>query len=269
MKTRKLIIKTLTLFASFIFVCLLTNTSVKAMYDKDLNTVTEYKVNRSSGKIDMTFKYQYGIRNVEVFICNLNAGEQACMGGNGVVLASSAKSKYTDTSSNVNRNNEVKSYAANLQLSLGVSVAEYPDKFDADMKPDNRYTIMVKASFCTTRKASGNECLTWSPIDLVLNDTFDLSTGLTNSAELNNTIAQVLNITHSIVIPVLWVLLGALLIIRGVILAIGIVKSSDEPEVRKQKINGMIWLVVGVVIGYVVTVTARIVMGIFGYGGYF
>ena len=48
-----------------------------------------------------------------------------------------------------------------------------------------------------------------------------------------------------------------------------IVKASDDPELRRRKISGLVWLFIGIFVGYVITITASIVMGYFGYGGLF
>ena len=78
-----------------------------------------------------------------------------------------------------------------------------------------------------------------------------------------------LNIVNNIVIPILWVILGILLIVRGVMLGIDIVKSADEPEVRKKKVSGLIWLFIGIFVAYVITIVASVVMSMLGYGGIF
>ena len=279
MKKRKEIFRIVSIFASFIFFFLLSTTNVDAIYNVELNKVTGYKVDKNNDVVTVSFQYQYGIKDIQVFICDAGTGSQNCAptaaGGTPTYDAQRAiKSIFIDEGSKagyVNSYNDLTSASYNYYtpLSGGLALSEYTDKYDDKGKIDNTYRIAVKASFCTTRNAVKDTCLSWSKHSIVLLDEFNIHTGLTNSPVLNNTISRVLNITHSIVIPVLWLLLGALLIIRGVILAVQIVKSSDEPEVRKAKINGVIWLVAGVAIGYAVTISARVVMEMFGYGGYF
>ena len=52
-------------------------------------------------------------------------------------------------------------------------------------------------------------------------------------------------------------------------LGIDIVKSVDEPEVRKKKVSGLIWLFIGIFAAYTITIIASVVMSMFGYGGIF
>ena len=52
-------------------------------------------------------------------------------------------------------------------------------------------------------------------------------------------------------------------------LAIDIVKASDEADVRQKKISGLVWLIIGVFAGYAITIAAHAVMNMLGYGGIF
>lgn len=273
MKNSAKIFKIVSIFASFVFFFLLSTINVKAIYDADLNKVVEYKVDRAADKVTMTVQYQYGLKDLEVYICIGNAPETCTTIGGTTFLTKFVDSALTEPNKGiVNRGNDVTTYYDDNGYSnpeAGKRLSEYSDRYDSDGKLNNTYTIMVKASFCTTRNTAKTECVKWTSSTLILNEKFDISSGLTSSSELNTTIGKILNITNSIVIPILWVALGVLLIVRGILLSIDIVKSSDEPEVRKKKINGLVWLVVGVLIGYIVTIAARIVMDMFGYGGYF
>ena len=103
----------------------------------------------------------------------------------------------------------------------------------------------------------------------ILNEKFILKGGITNYGEINSTIGQILIIINNIVIPVLWLALGILLIARGILLGIGIIKSSDEPEVRQKKVHGLIWLGIGIGVAYIITIGASAIMSMLGYGGYF
>ena len=280
MKKGKEIFKIFSIFASFIFFLFISTSKVEAIYNVELNKVLEYKVDRANGVVTLSLQYQYGIKDLEIFICSLNSGEQSCApnANNATAHGSATKTIYVDSQLNegqfsINRYNDLDTYSNGVGYSgnpyYGKKINEYTDIYNSEGKLDNNYTIMVKASFCTTRNAAKDDCLAWTNKRIILKDNFNLQTGLTNSAEFNTTLYKALNITNSIVIPVLWVILFVLLIVRGIMLAIDIVKSSDEPEIRKKKINGMIWLVVGVLLGYAVTISASIVMEMFGYGGLF
>jgi hypothetical protein len=64
---------------------------------------------------------------------------------------------------------------------------------------------------------------------------------------------------------ILWIILGVLtvvLIIKGALLGVQIVKSADEPQVRQEKINSLKWLVIGIAIGYGIVGLAKVIISI-------
>lgn len=64
------------------------------------------------------------------------------------------------------------------------------------------------------------------------------------------------------ILVAIYVVLGAVLVIKGALLGVQIVKAADEPQVRQEKINSLKWLVIGVAIGYGVTFLADIIIGV-------
>ena len=122
------------------------------------------------------------------------------------------------------------------------------------------------------RNAEKTDCASidnWTDYEQLYSEIIEIDGAFTGNSDVNNIIARVLTVVNDYVIPILWVVMGILLIVRGVILAIGIVKASDEAEVRASKIKGLVWLAVGVLAGYAITIGASWVMSVFGYGGLF
>ena len=65
------------------------------------------------------------------------------------------------------------------------------------------------------------------------------------------------------VLPIIYVVLGLFLVVKGAILGMQIVKAADEPQVRQEKIGSLKWLVIGVAIAYAVTIVANVVINFF------
>ena len=85
----------------------------------------------------------------------------------------------------------------------------------------------------------------------------------TTNTELNGAIQTIIDIVDDTLLPIIWVVLGLFLVVKGAILGMQIVKAADEPQVRQEKIGSLKWLVIGVAIAYGVTGVAHIVTGFF------
>lgn len=259
MKKRKKIIKILSIFTTIMFVFIFSTTSVGAIF-KNNTRVVEYKVDKSRDTLNLKIEYQYGLKGIKAYICqNYTSNVSDC----------DTTFSTTSIAINKNLNSDSEIYENSNFNRDGKSLQSYSPKIDSQGKADNTYYLLVFANVCASRTADGKDCYTWLENKQIFKDTFNLSTGLTNNSILDDTLSKALYITNSYVIPIMWLALGVLLVVRGIILAVQIVKSSDEPEVRRTKISGLIWLIVGVLIGYIVTISASVVMGMFGYGGFF
>lgn len=273
MKCIKSFSKFMMLIASvFFMVVFSTNTANAAFYEPANDKVVSYKMDRTTDKLEVSIQYQLGIKDVVVYICTKNDIQSSC-------TDDGYKSKYVDQlikgedSAQINRSEEPTVITLEfVSATDGEQLSEYRDEVLSNGKVDSTYRIMVEAKFCSVRTADHLQCNTWvndGASILVLNEQFELNKGITNSSELNQTLAEMLNIVNNIVIPAMWALLAVLLIIRGILLGIDIVKLADEPEARKNKVNGLVWLIIGVAAGYGITIAASLVMSSFGYGGYF
>lgn len=260
MKKKKKLFNMISVFMTFLFVFILSTTSVGAIFRNDTKVVN-YKVDKNNNKLNLEIEYQYGLKEIIAYICKNYTSN----------LSTDCTTTFSTSDVTINENlNSDRDIYENDNFSVdGLSLQSYIPQIDDKGKADNEYYIIVYASVCASRTADGKDCYTWLDSKEILRDTFNLSTGLTNNSVLDGTLSKALYITNTYIIPILWLGLGVLLIVRGILLAVQIVKSSDEPDVRRTKISGLIWLVVGVLIGYIVTFSASIVMSMFGYGGLF
>lgn len=257
MKKLSLITKILTVFCSFIFVFLVSTTNVGALYDSDLDKVLSYKVDRNRNQVSVEIQYQYGIKDVELYICEDNT----CSSGNFITSFLDSNDEVYINESNNSVFSYTKTYYA---ISDGKSLLDY----NVDKQNNNMYNMTIYANFCMVRDNENEKCLDWTGQKEISTTEFDITLGSpTGNPDADNFIYSMLNVVHTYVIPGLWVVLIILLLVRGIMLSIDIVKSSDEPDVRKRKIQGLVWLIIGVAIGFAVTVSARYVLAIFDYGG--
>jgi transposase len=74
--------------------------------------------------------------------------------------------------------------------------------------------------------------------------------------EMFRTVDKIKEVVKNIILPIIWASLGLLLGIKGAILGTQIVKASDEPQVRQEKINSLKYLVIGVAIAFGVSFAA-------------
>ncbi len=78
------------------------------------------------------------------------------------------------------------------------------------------------------------------------------------------TVMEKLNdIVNGTIMPIIWIVLGLFLVVKGAILGMQIVKAADEPQVRQEKIGSLKWLVIGVAIAYGVSGVASFVLNYF------
>lgn len=262
-------------FIACVFMLFFSCNKVNAeFYDQSKNKVVadSLYVSRTNNVIKFNIEYQNGVQNVKVYICadTNNCGEAESL------------TKYVDPNTEVARVNQgdgVITYEYNVNddtPASGKKLSEYTDKYDSLGNRANNYVIKVAATFCIARGASETdpsklECKSWddSPTYTWYSEIDLDNEGITGDSKINATLARILNIVNTIVIPILWAILAALLIVRGIMLGMDIVKSADEPEVRKKKVQGLVWLFIGVGAGYVVTIIANVVIGMFGFGGLF
>lgn len=283
MKIKRLGYSMIFLMATFLFVALFSFQKVGAIYNPELNKVRSYNVDRSANTLSIEVEYQYGITDLQIYICDVSSTGSAineysgCVNSDYLTNFIDGDLKFTveegvATRFLINKSDSPVAYGKTYNTpSNGLAINLYSGKYDELGKLNTQYTIAVKARFCSVRTVDKTGCFAWNsetPL-VIFSEQFNLQMGVTSSSEINGTIGEMLGIVNTVVLPILWIVLGLLLIIRGIMLGIDIVKSADEPEVRKKKVSGLIWLFIGIFVAYVITIVASVVMTMFGYGGIF
>ena len=85
----------------------------------------------------------------------------------------------------------------------------------------------------------------------------------TNNDEINSLLDQLKEIVDGTIMPIIYVVLGLFLVVKGGILGMQIVKAADEPQVRQEKIGSLKWLVIGVAIAFAVAGIAHVAINYF------
>lgn len=81
----------------------------------------------------------------------------------------------------------------------------------------------------------------------------------TNVGEFNDLLAKIAEVAQ-LLLYVIYFALGLLLVIKGALLGMQIVKAADEPQVRQEKIGSLKWLVIGVAIAYGISLVAQVLV---------
>ena len=279
MLKKKNLLKIVSVFATLVFALFLYAPKVEAYgYKDELNVMLtgegDFIIDpRAEQSLVIKIQYQYQVKDVQVYICKSTASSASCSGADNISTFKDLDNPEdpggpmkVSPINGGNQGTKIYIYAPSAPYK-GMPIRDYVD---------GDYKVVVKASFCNLRTNGNTECASnehWTNTagnyDILTEQVITLKGSFTGNAELNSAIYKALEIVNDYVIPVLWILLGVLLVTRGVILAIGIVKASDEADVRSNKIKGLVWLIIGVFAGYAITISASAVMSIFGYGGVF
>lgn len=255
------------IFTSFLFVMFLSCNNVKAQYyEKSENKVVGYTIDKDNNSLTVSIQFQNGVTEVSAYICN----DAGCTSEQALTVFKHNETEYSKVHINTNETSVIRDFIFNSNAE-GIPLNSYSDKVTNEGKVNNEYEIVIEARFCIVRSKDDQKCNTFDSdtATVLVRKNFILKGGITNYGEINSTIGQILIIINNIVIPVLWLALGILLIARGILLGIGIIKSSDEPEVRQKKVHGLIWLGIGIGVAYIITIGASAIMSMLGYGGYF
>ena len=273
MKIGKFLVTSFCLIASFLFASVFSCQKVDAIYyEASENKLLSYDVSRNNNKLTLSVQYQNGIVGLTTYICDNNTSSaQNCKSN---YITKFVEGTFSSESPLINDSNEVRVFnPVYTTHSDGKPLNSYSDTIDSEGKSLSTYKIAVFAQFCIVAAKDDNgvtSCYNAEQQERPITfESFSLDQGITTSNEVNETLAKVLNVVNNIFIPILWGALGIFLIVKGILLGMDIVKSADDPDTRRRKVGGLVWLIIGVFIGYAVTILASYFMSMFGYGGYF
>lgn len=194
---------------------------------------------------EIKFQYKYGLKRADLYYCK--KGEM-CDNDNYSwvkILEASEETPY--------KNN-------------GAELAKY--SYEVELEENSEYRFVVEAYFALSSSYKGNENIEGSFMisDKQIADTKDqyikIDSGYDDS-RIGEWLDDMKLIVNTIVLPVLYVLISMLLVIKGAILGFQIVKNADKPDIRREKIGALTWLVIGVVVAYAASTVVGVLTGFF------
>ena len=271
---------------SAILLLFFSNNSASAMYDRDKNQVS---VSVSKDSISITVKYQRGFdKDTAMYVwCRVEPGatppEESCVkdefpkyADNNYVSASGKDSLSfipEGDASHVDYNTTTHTFTVSKDDDPILSkIGELTD----GTQPSVTYVVFVVANFCAVRGVAGEDvtgsCTYFDDpkivkVDVNLSDLKNdgrVDIGDISDSGLQSMMEKISDIVYTIVMPIIWAILGLFLVVKGTILGVQIVKSADEPQIRQEKIGSLKWLVIGVAIAALAAGVVQVLTGFFG-----
>lgn len=266
------------LFSAFIML-LVSNNEVSANYDPSKNYTT---ISVTNDGVTITVHYQRGFENVAstgsdpntatYMWCKSNQNYDKSQRCNDGTVVKFVEKSGGNTLVDYNIAKGSSDYVDSNVTTVTYFVPKDKDPFLSKLRntvssagDDVYYTIFVTTYFCQYRNSNGQDsyssCKIWDVdngsdryitklniniYNLLANTNYDNI----EDKGIKTVIQQITDITYNIVLPVIWALLGVLLVVKGSIVGAQIVKSADEPQVRQEKIGSLKWFVIGIAIAY-------------------
>lgn len=195
---------------------------------------------------EIVIGYRYGLRKVTLAYCEKGLNCEMNMYENKLLMESSAEKTYK------NDKNELEVYRTKPVLEKG-----------------KEYKFIVQAYFGANESYKGTESVStgFMLYYLEVNSGESHIKGTNNpnieDEGLNTLMGDFTEIANTIVIPVLYVVMLLVLIVKGALLGVEIVKSADNPTVREEKVHALKWLFIGLAIGLLATSVIGVITGFF------
>lgn len=204
-------------------------------------TISSMKIYKN-GKVYV--EYKYGLRKIDVYYCV--KGEMCDNGGYSAktILESDSNTPYKGSGT----------YEFNLNL-----------------EGDYEYRVRVEAFFGTSNAYTGTESIYGSPSisSVQIVDTEDTylngadKDATIKDSRIRSLLEKIKEITNFIILPVIYIVTGLYLVVKGGILGVQIVKGSDDASLRREKVGALKWLVIGVAITCAATTLVGAITGFF------
>ncbi len=265
----------LMLFGILFVVFLVSSNNTKALYEDDKNYVS---VTISQEAVTINVTYQRGFDKDFSYYSwcdkgNASNRKEDCVGyvegTENIKYASSSMNAFISKASA----NEADSNLTTQTFVIGLDTTiTDPILRNINNYKDKNLVLKTTTYFCTVRNVENyGECQYFtqktSYVDVSINDLQnDIVIGSIENIEdegLKSVMEKVSNIVYTTILPIIWAVLGLILVIKGSMLGVQIVKSADEPQVRQEKIGSLKWLVIGVAIAAFAAGGVQVLTGYF------
>ena len=213
----------------------------QVIFDEKIGSIEIY----SNGKVEI--EYKYGLRKIDMYYCV--AGEECDNGEYSYrnIMESSADQPYKNESA-------------------GMGTYE----FNANLPNDVEYRVRVEVYFGTSNFYSGAESVEGSfTVGAVqIADTKEnyingeSSNGIGDS-RISKLMKKVGKVVNTLILPIVYSVTGLVLVVKGALLGIQIVKNADDPSIRKEKLGSLKWLIIGVAVTFLAATAVGAVSGFF------
>lgn len=231
---------------------------------EDFATYSWWEVNPITGELTTAISVDGGVTNYEV---------------NYVSAGGDPNLSYIALGDSAHADNNLTTYT----FTIPVYSADFPngDKVLgrlSEYTSSEKIAIVVNTYFCAVRSENNGEIMQAcqysdnnhpgkkTTVVIDVRDVIDGS-GFGNTdiedADIEGLMTKIEKIVNNTIMPILWVVLGLFLIVKGTLIGVQIVKAADEPQVRQEKVGSLKWLVIGVAIAYASTFVVKIVLGYF------
>lgn len=218
---------------------------------KTITTLTGEKLGSmeifSDGEV--VIKYKYGLRKADLFFCERNHTCEYDVYSVISLVDSNSENAYKNL--------------------MPDQMAKFTYK--AKLEEGKEYLFRLEAYFGKIGNYQGNENIGGSPsiTSLQVLDTKDVYINGddtlydVDNENIRSLLENILEITNEFVLPILYSVIGMVLVVKGALLGVQIVKSADMPEVRAEKVRALKWLAIGVAIAFAASSIVGLLTGFF------
>lgn len=278
------------LFSALLMILFNSNTT-SAIYDSSKNTIG---ISVSKESVKVTVKYQRGfdVGTATYFWCPvasntvdelqnpsdckpLTLSEEEMLKpleNNYVTNSEYSNLDFISESPANNADSNITSYTFTISKDKDPVLNQINNLIDRGYR---EFVVFAQANFCAKRYVNGDGtvggCQFYDSIKSakistnivnIENDHFGFDAE-TDDSGINDMMDKISGIVKETVLPIIWVVLGLFLVVKGAMLGVQIVKSADEPQVRQEKVGALKWLIIGVAIAYASTGVVTVVMNFF------
>ena len=278
----------LLLISTFLFSFLKTE-PVSANYDSKKNyvrietgTIGEEDTKKLKLKISITYQRGFDRDTAQYMICKNDADYPirvpADCGDNVVIPLTKITA---DTGALISYDDASKADSKTTTKSYEVVIHDTSKVPLNGTNSENSYVIFVQTFFCAVRSRNTegkyDGCQIWHTVDeqddgellqftkteFKVDDVRNINLGSTGNKDMDDTLTKISRIVYDTVMPIIWVVLGLFMLIKGSLLGVQIVKAADEPQIRQEKIGSLKWLVIGCAITAAASGLVTVITGFF------
>ena len=204
----------------------LSREQVKDVQDNLIGSITLYD------DYSLVFDYSYRLSDIEVYVCEIEC---------------------TSIDLPVHKPGTTFIGGGNYEFSLS-------DYIENDTS--TRYKVIGQAYF----KAEGSAISNVAMLEYTIKVSSSSGAGNSKSRgeqEYNEEVEKTLNVINTWVLPGVYIAAGVAIVINSILMAVDLIKYSDNPEIRKNKLTGIVYAFIGIGLLIAINSLVGVVTGLF------